>query len=242
MIKNIKGIVISETPYKESSKILNILTEEGIIGVISKGCKNLKSPLRIISNKLTYAEYIIYYHEDSLCTLKEGSIIDNLNTIKSDLSLISYLIYLTDLTKQVINEGDKKKIFNDYIDTILKIDEGFNPLILTNILEVKYLDYLGAPINFNQCVKCGSKDNIVTISSIEGGYICKDCYINEVIYDSKVIKMLKMYYLVDIKTIKELKISDNVINSINDFITDYYDTYTGIYIKSKEFLNKQLEY
>ena len=50
------------------------------------------------------------------------------------------------------------------------------------------------------------KDNIVTISSIEGGYICKDCYTNEVIYDSKVIQMLKMYYLVDIKTIKELKI------------------------------------
>jgi hypothetical protein len=54
--------------------------------------------------------------------------------------------------------------------------------------------------------------------------------------------MLKMYYLVDIKTIKELKISENVINNINEFITDYYDTYTGIYIKSKEFLNKTIEY
>ena len=69
MIKKIKGVIISETPYKESSKILNILTDEGIIGVISKGCKNLKSPLRIISNKLSYNEFVIYYHEDSLSKL-----------------------------------------------------------------------------------------------------------------------------------------------------------------------------
>ena len=253
MIKTIRGVVISETPYKESSKILNILTEEGIIGVMSKGCKNLKSPLRIISNKLSYGEYIIYYHEDKLSTLKEGSIIDPLNNIKNDLSLISYLIYLTDLTKQVINEGNSKQIFSDYINGILKINEGLNPLIITNVLELKYLDYLGSPINFNKCVKCGNNKNIITISASEGGYICKDCYSNEIIYDNKVVKMLKMYYLVDIKTIKELNISDNVVNSINDicedtykcarndFITDYYDTYTGIYIKSKEFL-KRIEY
>ena len=242
MIKTIKGVIISETPFKESSKILNILTDEGIIGVVSKGCKNIKSPLRVISNKLSYNEFIIYYHEDSLSTLKEGTVINYFDNIKKDLTLNSYMIYLTDLTKQIITEGDTKKIFDDYINTLIKINEGFNPIIMSNILEVKYLDYLGAPINFKSCVICGNDKDIVTISSIEGGYICKNCHTNQVIYDSKVIKMLKMYYLVDIKTISELKISENVINSINDFINDYYDSYTGIYIKSKDFLNKIVEY
>ena len=242
MIKKIKGVIISETPYKESSKILNILTDEGIIGVISKGCKNLKSPLRIISNKLSYNEFVIYYHEDSLSTLKEGTVINYFDNIKKDLTLNSYMIYITDLTKQVISEGDKKKIFEDYINTLFKINEGLNPLILTNILELKYLEYLGAPINYNQCIKCGNDKDIITISASDGGYICKNCYSNQIIYDSKVLKMLKMYYLVDIKTIKELKISDQVIEIINDFINNYYDSYTGIYIKSKEFLNKIIEY
>ena len=152
------------------------------------------------------------------------------------------MIYITDLTKQVISEGDKKKIFEDYINTLFKINEGLNPLILTNILELKYLEYLGAPINYNQCIKCGNDKDIITISASDGGYICKNCYSNQIIYDSKVLKMLKMYYLVDIKTIKELKISDQVIEIINDFINNYYDSYTGIYIKSKEFLNKIIEY
>ena len=37
-IEKVEGIVIGETNYSESSKILNILTKEyGIIGVMSKG-------------------------------------------------------------------------------------------------------------------------------------------------------------------------------------------------------------
>nr|MCR4581872.1 recombination protein O N-terminal domain-containing protein [Bacilli bacterium] len=46
MIKTIRGVIINETPHKESSKILSVLTEDGIISLISKGCKSLKSPLR----------------------------------------------------------------------------------------------------------------------------------------------------------------------------------------------------
>lgn len=38
MDKKIKGIVVSERSYSETSKIINILTEEdGIIGLIAKG-------------------------------------------------------------------------------------------------------------------------------------------------------------------------------------------------------------
>ena len=90
MLKTIEGVVISETAYGESSKILNILTDEGVIGVMSKGCKSVKSPLRNVSNKLTYASYTIYYNEDKLSTLKEGKIINDFYHIKTDLELISY--------------------------------------------------------------------------------------------------------------------------------------------------------
>ena len=73
MIKNVTGVVISEVPYKENSKILNVLTPEGVIGIVSKGCKSLKSPLRTVSEKLKFCEYTIYYKEDGLSTLKEGT-------------------------------------------------------------------------------------------------------------------------------------------------------------------------
>lgn len=46
-----------------------------------------------------------------------------------------------------------------------------------------------------------------------------------------------MLYYVDISKITKLDISDNIIKEINDFIEDYYDRYSGIYLKSKTLLD-----
>lgn len=245
MIKTIEGVVISETPYKENSKILNILTEDGIIGVVSKGCKNIKSPLRLISSKLVYGEFNIYYNENRLSTLKEGVIINNFNYIRTEPSLIPYstYIYITDLVSQVVKQSDDiKNIYKLYISTIKKIEQQLNPIVMMNILEIKLLDFLGAQIELNACAKCGTNKNIVTIDPDAGGYICKNCYTNEIIYDEKVRKMLRLYYLADIDTINELKIKDYVIDSINTFLNVYYDRYTGLYIHTKKFLDKTINY
>lgn len=241
MLKKIRGIVVSEVPYKDSSKVLNILCEEGVIGVVSKGCKRINSPLRVISNKLTLGEYVIYYNESKLSTLKEGSVIDNFNNIKNDLNKISHATYITDLVNQVMKQNADPTVFSLYVSALKKIDEGINETVVMNILEIKLLDYLGVGINLNGCAKCGSTREIVTIDPDVGGYICKNCYTNEIIYDERVRKMFRMYYLVEIDSIKELKIKDYVIDSINKFLSVYYDRYTGLYIKSKEFLDRNIK-
>ena len=64
MIEEMNGIILHEIDYGETSKILTILTKEkGIVSVISKGCKNLKSSLRSVSEKMTYGVFQIYYKE-----------------------------------------------------------------------------------------------------------------------------------------------------------------------------------
>ena len=50
--------------------------------------------------------------------------------------------------------------------------------------------------------------------------------------------MIRMYYYVDIKNITKLDVSSEVTNEINRFLDDYYDRFTGLYIKSKDFLKK----
>ena len=47
-----------------------------------------------------------------------------------------------------------------------------------------------------------------------------------------------MYYYVEIKSISKLKISEKVKQEINTFLNTYYDRYTGLYLKSKNFLKK----
>lgn len=238
MLKKVEGIIIKETSFGETSKIINILTEEGIIGVMAKGAKSIKSPLRSFTLSLTYAEFNIYYHEDKLSILKSVDVINDFNNIKKDITLISYMTYLCDLASQVMKQNNNPDIYHLLISTLIKINDGLNPMIITNIFELKLLDYLGVGINFNACAKCGNTTDIITIDPDVGGYICRNCYENEMIYDDKTLKMLRMYYLVDINSISDLKISDIVINNINYFINTYYDRYTGLYLKSKKFLEE----
>ena len=43
MVKKFEGIVISDIDYKESSKIINVLTkDDGIVGIIARGTKRVK--------------------------------------------------------------------------------------------------------------------------------------------------------------------------------------------------------
>ena len=238
MLKQVEGIIASSVNYGETSKIVNILTKEGMIGAIAKGAKNIKSPLRSFTVNLTYGSFYLYYNDNKLSTLKSADIICEFKNIKKDIILISYMSFLIDLATQVMKQNNDEEIYNLLVTTLYKIDEGLNPIVMTNILELKYLDYLGVGFDFNTCCKCGKKSNIVTIDPDAGGYICKNCYTNEIIYDSKTLKMLRMYYLVDIKSISALKLTDNIIKNINYFVNTYYDRYTGLYLKSKKFLNE----
>ena len=123
-------------------------------------------------------------------------------------------------------------------NTLIKIEDGLNPLALTNILELKLLDYLGITPNIDSCCYCGSNKQIITLSSDAGGYICKNCYNNEPLVSEKTIKMIRMYYYVDISSISKLDVSSEVSKEINIFLDDYYDRFAGLYLKSKKFINE----
>lgn len=236
-ITKVKGIIISETSYSETSKLLNIFTSEyGIIGTIAKGAKRLKSNLRAVTSKLTYAEFQINYKEGKLSNLICADVINPFNEIKKDLLKISYASFLLELTSQVMKQTNSKDVFKYLEMTLLKIEEGFDPVVVTNILELKCLDYLGIKPILDSCAVCGNT-KILTVSTNKGGFICSNCHTNEKIVDKKTVQVLRMLYYVDISKISKINIADTTKKEIDNFINEYYDKYTGLYLKSKKFLN-----
>jgi len=239
MIREFEGIILSETPYGESSKIINVLTKDaGLIGIMAKGAKKIKSKLRVGTEKFTIGKFNVYYHENKLSTLVSADILEPLKNIKTDIIKIGYLTYICELVYQTVKQNTSNEIYKILISAILKIENGLEPDVITNILEIKMLEYLGVGIDFDKCIKCGDNTHIITISGDAGGYLCSECREKEIIYDEKTIKMFRAYYYVDIDSIKELKISKEVAENINRILSDYYERFTGLYLKSKEFLKQ----
>ena len=240
MIEKVEGIVINEKAYGETSKIINIITREyGIIGIIAKGARTLKSEFRTTTTKLSYGYFNIIYKSGKLSTLVSVDIINTLKNIIRDIEKISYSSLILELTEQVIKQTHQN-IFDIMISGILKINENYDPLVILNIIELKYLDCLGVMPILDKCSVCSSTSNIVTLSSDKGGYVCKNCRSNERILNEKTIKLIRLFYYVDISKISKLEVSESSKKEINEFLDMYYDRYTGLYLRSKSFL-KNLE-
>lgn len=236
----VEGFIIKERDYLESSKILDVFTKKyGIISVISKGCKKPKSSLCSLSSKMTYGNLNIYYKEGKLSTLTNIDLINSLSTIKKDILKISYTTYIMELVFQVVKQIDiYEEIYDLFIDTVLKINDNLDPLVLTNILELKLLDYLGVSPMLDNCSICGSKDNIVTLSLEKHGLLCKNCRTNEYLYSLDAIKHIRMYSYLDISKISKIEVNEKVKEEINKYLDRYYEKYTGLYLNSKEFIKR----
>ena len=148
--------------------------------------------VRSVTDKLTYANFTLFYKKDKLSILSEASIINNFSNIKKDIEKISYASFLLDLTNQVYKQSDERVLYDLLISSLIKINDNFNPLVITNIIELKYLEYLGVMPNIDGCSICGCK-NVITLSSDKGGYLCGKCHTNEPIVSDKAIKLVRMY-------------------------------------------------
>ena len=237
MIKKIEGIVVSEIDYKESSKIINVLTPEyGVLGFIARGTKQVKSKLSGVSSKLTYGYFHVSYRENGLSNLIEVDIINKFKNIRKDINQMSYSLYLLELAEKVYKHDNDRSIYDMLISSLDKIENGYDYKVISEIFELKMLDFLGIRPVIDECVNCGNKNDIVTISSYRGGYLCKNCCHGEAIVNIKTIKLLRMFYYVDIGKIEKLEVADNIKQELSLFINDYYDRYSGLYLKSREFL------
>ena len=236
MKDTVEGIVVSEVSYSETSKIINILTKDGIIGCMAKGAKSLKSNLRVGTSKITRGKFYISKKSEKLSILTGVDIIDDYKNIKKDILKISYATYIIELSEQVMKHNIDSHIYDILVASLNKINEGYDASTITNILELKYLEFLGVMPIIDECAICGSTTSIATISSSRGGYICTNCLRDDLIVSDKTIKLIRMFYYVDIDKITNLDISNKSKIEISNFLDDYYDRYTGLYLKSKKLL------
>ncbi len=57
----------------------------------------------------------------------------------------------------------EKKLLSLISAALCKIEQDLNPIVIANILELKYLSYLGVTPYLDGCARCGRQDNIVSI-------------------------------------------------------------------------------
>ena len=103
----VEGIILYVTPFKESSEILQVLTKEyGLIGLLCRGSKKIKSKFLNKTRIYNYAKFFINYKNEGLSLVKEIDVIDYFTYFHQDIILITYLSYLWNLTYKVVKKDN----------------------------------------------------------------------------------------------------------------------------------------
>lgn len=237
MITKITGIIISEQEFSETSKIINVLTnDDRIIGIICKGANRMKSKFFGKCTLLTFADFNIYYKKDKLCTLISIDTINMFVNSKNDILKYSYACYILDLAYQVSKEEVPSGTFELTKEAIVKINEGINPNLVANSYALKLLEPLGCSMDLNSCSKCGNKTNLVTISIANAGYLCSNCAVDEKVVPRTMLILIRKLLYTNLSDIEDVEFNSTDLKLVTRFINEYYDAYSGIYLKSRKLL------
>ena len=234
------GVILKTRDYKDNSKIITILTEDGLIDLILRGTNSMNSGNKKYTITPTFVEFLMT-KSSTISTFTEGFIIDNFNNIKLDniKSLINMVIVEKILTFS--SHIDNSKQFYDFCLRIFKLlDLTMFPNIVLNIFEIKLLYLIGIAPILNHCLICNDKTNLVFCVN-SGGTVCSKCAL-QLGYDLNLdeTELFKYLYLIKVDKIDEefLKIIGNLNINLDNVIDKYYEKHIDFHNKTKKIIKK----
>lgn len=243
LLKKTEGIVIRTTDYAESDVIITLYSKQiGKVGMLARGAKKPNNRLASVSQLFTYGNYL-FRHTRGLGTLSQGEIIDSFRGIREDLYKTAYAAYIAELTDKLTDDFVPSSALFDLLYHSLRfINENYDAQVVSFIYATKMLAFAGISPQLERCAVCGRSEAAFFRFSIkEGGFLCRSCEDDDphsLRVSHAVAKLLKLFLNMDIKRLGTISLKRSTREEINQVLTLYYDTYSGLHLKSKKFLEQ----
>jgi DNA repair protein RecO (recombination protein O) len=242
MLQKCEGIVIRTTNYGENNKIVTLYTREfGKVGVMARGAKKPNSRLAAVTQLFTYGQFL-FQASSGLGGLQQGDMISSMRSIREDIFLTAHASYIVDLTDKVTE--DKKSnpfLFELLLQTLKLLNEGYDMEILTYIYEMKMMNVQGLYPVLDKCANCGSTEGDFNFSIREGGLLCHRCFGMDpyrIKTSPGTVRLLRLFYLLDLSRLGNISVKPETKAELKKVISAYYDEYSGLYLKTRKFLDQ----
>lgn len=154
-----QGLVLRETNYKESDKILTVLTREGGKRTVkARGCRRRGSPLAASAQLLVFSDMELFEYRDYF-TLNEASSLEQFWGVKGDLDKLALGSYFAEVTETVADEGRADEaLLALVLNSLFALDKLQKPLALIKAaFELRLLCLAGYEPMVDACALCGAE-------------------------------------------------------------------------------------
>lgn len=197
---SISGVVIRETPIKDTDKIITVLTGAlGKISVLAKGVKNIKSKNAAGVQLFCYSEFELI-EKKGLYILKTAHQKHSFRGLHEEILHFALASYIVDTANTVTNEAnDETDALRLVLNTLHVLSEKPDtPLpLVKSAYELKLMQICGYLPELSYCQVCACdlpENEPCYFSFSEGCVSCSECIKNAFLSGNEIPDTLKLSY------------------------------------------------
>lgn len=177
MYKTMRGLVLREVKYKESSKMLTVLTPEGKISAEARGALRKGSRIAGASQQFTYSDLTLFENRGRH-TLTEGSVVEDFAQLRERFEDFALAAYIAELLDAVSLEGSgDEAVLRLGLNTLYALSRRLYPSEhIKAVFELRLMCLAGFAPEVERCASCGRPDVEYPRLSLYGGAVhCAEC-------------------------------------------------------------------
>ena len=177
MYVNTLGLVLRETRYKESSKMLTVLTAaEGKISVSARGAMRKGSKIAAAAQLLALSDMTLL-NTNGRWILTEARSVEQFRGLRSDVEKLALGSYFSELLETVSDEDSPDSaILTLGLNAVYALSESIKPdRLVKAAFELRLMCLAGFAPQLGACSVCGKTGEVMALDLIGGTVVCADC-------------------------------------------------------------------
>lgn len=219
MYINTTGLVLRVTDYKDSSRILTVLTSsEGKLTVSARGAMRRPGKLAAAAQPLAYSNMTLYHNRDRW-TLTEAQTIELFPGISSDVKLLALGAYFAELLEAVSDEDSPNpEILSLGLNALYVLSRNEkSPDLVRAAFELRLMCLAGFAPAVSACAVCLRENSDKPVLDLVGGtFVCGGCRKEEETAPLCRASLEALRYIVaaDVKKIFSFKLADDALGRL----------------------------
>lgn len=236
------AIVIRRRDYREHDLLVKMLTDKlGPAMFLVRGAKRPRSKKAMAVLPFSYGQFVGWLAPQKLCYIVSVQETHQWMQMGDDLLRNAYATYLLDLVDHAFDEGVPMGAWYGQIFRALEMmNEGYDPQIMTNVLEVQLLAHFGVAPRWDACVVCGQQTRLMDYSEEYGGLLCMnhfDLDPHRLHLDQRTVAYLRLFASLDLRKVDQVNVAPLVKRNLRWALDKIYNDQVGLRLKSKEFID-----
>ena len=172
----VRGLVIRETPYKDSDKLFDLLTDSGIRTVQARSVRKPGSKYAAVTQLFSYGEFCLRISGDR-CYLDSAVSLSAFYGIRNDLEALALASYCSELIRKTATDQPQPNLLRLFLLALHHLSEHDRPPALVKaVFELRLLTELGLMPNLVCCPVCLNYLPPHPVLRIhDADMICRDC-------------------------------------------------------------------